>query len=118
MENLDINTIMIISAQMVSTVTIVISVVVLFVYHSKKIDNLQKEINTKFAEVKNEITEMKIEIVKIGGKFEKKEVENKAMIEKIDRVENYSEITNKRIDKIEIDNKEIIGKVLDKLQTA
>ena len=132
---------------MIMLVGIFIAIIAMFITMVALIQNQNKKfdaINAKFDALKDELTNFKIEVnqrlagvesevkilSKLFGRFENDVKETNQRVNKIEemqvqqaiitnkRMEKMEEIQNKRIDKIEIDNKEIIGKVLDKLQTA
>ena len=63
-------------------------------------------------EMNQRLNHLEIEVVKINGRFDKIENDNTKTNHKIDKNE---EVTNKRIDRVEDFNKNIVTQVLDKI---
>ena len=117
----------------IAIIAMFITMVALMQNQNKKFDALKDELINFKIEVNQRLSGVESEVKilsKLFGKFENDVKETNQRVNKIEemqvqqaiitnkRMEKMEEIQNKRIDKIEIDNKEIIGKVLDKLQTA
>ena len=97
----------------IPTISIIITIVSLFIHLSNKIEKH----NDKFDAIKEEITNLKIVVEKQNANFgiveERNIATTKQLTEKIAATKEQLTTTNSRIDKLEIDFKELVNKLLD-----